>query len=175
MQNFGHKLRAFMWRTIEPKSTFVEKKWQISGLCNCEQICESTYRVQVPAYNVHLRLEEPVSPGRRLDARALVHRCSVECAVCIVTWVTPLLHHHLVGSHPTVVATSIIIKAEARSPPSQLWPCWQKWLSKKNKPLNCSIWQIWKQQGNVLRQRPSLHWFFFTGTSAWSYILCYCN
>ena len=29
---FWHNLRAFMWRKIEPKSTFVEKKWQISGL-----------------------------------------------------------------------------------------------------------------------------------------------
>ena len=25
-QNFCHNLRAFMWRKIEPKSTFVEKK-----------------------------------------------------------------------------------------------------------------------------------------------------
>ena len=33
--NFGkfcHNLHAFMWRKIEPKSTFVEKKWQIWGL-----------------------------------------------------------------------------------------------------------------------------------------------
>ena len=30
--NFCHNLGAFMWRKIEPKSTFVEKKWQISGL-----------------------------------------------------------------------------------------------------------------------------------------------
>ena len=30
--NFCHNLRAFMWRKIEPKSTFVEKKWQISAL-----------------------------------------------------------------------------------------------------------------------------------------------
>ena len=29
---FCHNLRAFMWRKIEPKSTFVQKKWQISGL-----------------------------------------------------------------------------------------------------------------------------------------------
>ena len=29
---FCHNLRAFMWRKIEPKSTFVKKKWQISGL-----------------------------------------------------------------------------------------------------------------------------------------------
>ena len=91
--NFCHKLCAFMWRKIEPKSTFVEKKWQISGLCNWEQICESTYRVQVPAYNVHLRLEEPVSPGRRLDARALVHQCSVQCAVCIVQCALSLEWH----------------------------------------------------------------------------------
>ena len=27
---FCHNLRAFMWRKIEPKNTFVEKKWQIS-------------------------------------------------------------------------------------------------------------------------------------------------
>ena len=27
-----HNLRTFMWRKIEPKSTFVEKRWQISGL-----------------------------------------------------------------------------------------------------------------------------------------------
>ena len=34
-RNFGkfcHNLRAFMWRKIEPKSTFVENKWQIWGL-----------------------------------------------------------------------------------------------------------------------------------------------
>ena len=31
-RNFCHNLRAFMWRKIEPKSTFVEKKWHISGL-----------------------------------------------------------------------------------------------------------------------------------------------
>ena len=30
---FCHNLRAFTWRKIEPKSSFVEKKWQISGLC----------------------------------------------------------------------------------------------------------------------------------------------
>ena len=33
--NFGkfcHNLRTFMWRKIEPKSTLVEKKWQIWGL-----------------------------------------------------------------------------------------------------------------------------------------------
>ena len=29
---FCHSLRAFMWRKLELKSTFVEKKWQISGL-----------------------------------------------------------------------------------------------------------------------------------------------
>ena len=29
---FFLNLRAFMWRKIEPKSTYVEKKWQISGL-----------------------------------------------------------------------------------------------------------------------------------------------
>ena len=29
---FCHNLRAFMWRKIEPKSTFVEKKSQMSGL-----------------------------------------------------------------------------------------------------------------------------------------------
>ena len=29
---FCHNLRAFVWRKIEPQSTFVEKKWQISGL-----------------------------------------------------------------------------------------------------------------------------------------------
>ena len=28
-QNFCHNLRVFMWRKIEPKSIFVEKKWQI--------------------------------------------------------------------------------------------------------------------------------------------------
>ena len=33
-QNFCHNLRDFMWRKIEPKSTFVEKKWQISGMHN---------------------------------------------------------------------------------------------------------------------------------------------
>ena len=32
---FCHNLRAFMWRNIEPKSTFLEKKWQISGLAHC--------------------------------------------------------------------------------------------------------------------------------------------
>ena len=31
-RNF-HNLRAFKRRKIEPKSTFVQKKWQISGLC----------------------------------------------------------------------------------------------------------------------------------------------
>ena len=31
-RNFCHNLCAFMWRKIESKSTFVEKKWQISGL-----------------------------------------------------------------------------------------------------------------------------------------------
>ena len=31
-RNFCHNLRAFMWRKIEPKSIFVEKKRQISGL-----------------------------------------------------------------------------------------------------------------------------------------------
>ena len=144
--------------------------------------------------NAHLRsevLEEQTSrrsctcqpSGHQSVSAVQCAVCSVHCAVCIVhlftapdkmlnTWVTPLLHHHLVGRHPTVVATSIIIKAEARSVPSQLWPCWQKILPKKNKPLNSSIWQIWKkQQGNVLRQRPPLHWFFYTGTSAWSHIL----
>ena len=30
--NFCHNLRVFIWRRIEPKSTFVEKRWQISGL-----------------------------------------------------------------------------------------------------------------------------------------------
>ena len=29
---FCHNLGAFLWRKIEPKSTFVEKKWQIWGL-----------------------------------------------------------------------------------------------------------------------------------------------
>ena len=29
---FCHNLRAFMWRKLSPKSTFVEKKWQIWGL-----------------------------------------------------------------------------------------------------------------------------------------------
>ena len=40
--NFGkfcHNLRAFKWRKIEPKSTFVEKKLQISGLLTREQQC----------------------------------------------------------------------------------------------------------------------------------------
>ena len=32
---FCHNLRAFMWRKIEPKSTFLEIKWQISGLAHC--------------------------------------------------------------------------------------------------------------------------------------------
>ena len=35
LRNFGkfcHNLRAFMWRKIEPKSTFLEKKCQIWGL-----------------------------------------------------------------------------------------------------------------------------------------------
>ena len=32
LRNFCHNLRSFMWRKIEPKSLFVEKKWQISGL-----------------------------------------------------------------------------------------------------------------------------------------------
>ena len=31
-RNFCNNLRAFMWRKIEPKGTFVEKKWQIWGL-----------------------------------------------------------------------------------------------------------------------------------------------
>ena len=34
-RNFCHNLHAFMWRKVEPKSTFVEKKCQIWGLvCN---------------------------------------------------------------------------------------------------------------------------------------------
>ena len=35
LRNFGkfcHNLRAFIWGKIEPKSTFLEKKWQIEGL-----------------------------------------------------------------------------------------------------------------------------------------------
>ena len=31
-QNLCHNLRVFMWRKIEPKSTFMEKKLQLSGL-----------------------------------------------------------------------------------------------------------------------------------------------
>ena len=58
-------------------------------LWNWEQMrIHIIYWVQVPAYNAHLRsaaLEEPVSPGRRLDARALVHQVAKNpCAVCIV-------------------------------------------------------------------------------------------
>ena len=38
LRNFGkfcHNLRGFMWRKIEPKGTFVEKKWQIWCLITC--------------------------------------------------------------------------------------------------------------------------------------------
>ena len=35
-----HNLRAFIWKKIEPKSTFVEKKWQISGLDTDGKICD---------------------------------------------------------------------------------------------------------------------------------------
>ena len=31
--NFGKSLRPFTWRKIVPQNTFVEKKWQIWGLC----------------------------------------------------------------------------------------------------------------------------------------------
>ena len=34
LRNFCPNLRAFRWRKIKPKSTFVEKKWQISCLPN---------------------------------------------------------------------------------------------------------------------------------------------
>ena len=36
---FCHNLRAFMWRKIEPKTTFVEKKWQIWDVILTSLLC----------------------------------------------------------------------------------------------------------------------------------------
>ena len=55
MQNlriFCHKLRALMWGKIEPKSTFVEKKWQISGL-------STTWQGDHPSTASQLRIAPP--------------------------------------------------------------------------------------------------------------------
>ena len=40
---FCHNLRAFMWRKIEAKSTFVENKWQISGLISDSESVAKTW------------------------------------------------------------------------------------------------------------------------------------
>ena len=57
---------------------------QLRANANPHIVCKCQLTLQF----AHLRcaaLEEPVSPGRRLDARALVHQVATNpCAVCIV-------------------------------------------------------------------------------------------
>ena len=75
--NFCHNLRAFMWRRIEPKSTFVEKKWQISGLDGIHQRQKQVHPDHPPLFleegneEVHLPLQPQLLGGvRRLPALA---------------------------------------------------------------------------------------------------------
>ena len=56
-QKFCHNLRDFMWRKIEPKNTFVEKKWQISSLLQLWQTLGQHHVLYSPWTGCAMRCE----------------------------------------------------------------------------------------------------------------------
>ena len=64
---FCHNLCAFMWRKIEPKSTFVEKKWQIWGLLKVGLVW-ILYIIFAPQYFPELNCNKPLFEDPKSDS-----------------------------------------------------------------------------------------------------------